>query len=529
MQVEAVGSPTGETQPRHCARSRGRFRRRLANVLLGISLLVLALDALVCYWQGSDIVVQTLARLLLIGVAFLVSRSARDDLSWLLVWGLIGTSFDTFWSYRGGYDAHPREALMVLKYLAVPVGLAALIRFTAEFGGGDCDIAGVRKAIRTAAWPLGGVLALAGLVHGITYLAGCQYGPTYVAEAKTDLNDFYGCRSFVDFWFKAYLSVDVFARFVIIGAALVGLWVSTRKQREFSVLTLSCVVFAVGPALDFIARFYENSPIVGWVAGDTGRMINAASTVLFPIGLLAALHRRELENGSFLHKTAIVTIVLTALGGVWYGLEHLVEKVLDFSYTEFAHGVTDGQPHAPKWMIDIGLGVLVALLYKPASQFIGDYVERTMYPDRGKRLPILQHCVDQLQRITERRALDELLMRTSLDCGTHPLWLFKAEENGRFVCLVPQDDAFDVQVSLDNRCVAHLAEGKIAKSGVEKLFPGAVLAAPIVLRGKLIGVLACGAPRLYDPPEFEAAEERELFSLAREAGAALYAMGELRV
>jgi hypothetical protein len=31
----------------------------------------------------------------------------------------------------------------------------------------------------------------------------------------------------------------------------------------------------------------------------------------------------------------------------------------------------------------------------------------------------------------------------------------------------------------------------------------------------------------FDPPEFEAAEERELCNLARETGAALYAMGEL--
>lgn len=510
----AVAAATTRSPARH------RHRRTLARLLLGFSLLLLLVDVLATYSQGSDVDLEALARLLLIVVAFIAVRSSAHDHVWLLIWGLIGTSFDTFWSAAGNHPAWLREAMMVVKYLAVPAGLAALLRFTAEFGGADCDIGGIRCFIRRLAWPLGVLLAAAGLTHGITYLAGC----VYVAPK----HDFFDCQPFVESGFLAYLSADIFVRIVIVVAAVMGLLASHRMRRQFLVLGASCAIFALGGAVDFLARVLPSSRLSEILSGESGQIVNAACSVAFPVGLLIAVQRRELYDVRYLvHKTTVITIVMTLLGSLWYGLQQLVEVVLHRRLLELVVGVTDGLPHPSERMIDIVVGFLVALLYKPAERLVSEIVEKRLFPDRGRCLHVLRQCVDRLQAVTDRPALDALLARTAIACGIVPFNVFKVCEDERFVSLIPPDAAFDVRFVADDRRLARLREGKIAKEGIGSIVPGAVLAVPFVLRGRLIAVVACGAPMRFDPPEFEAAEERELCNLARETGAALYAMGEL--
>jgi len=533
VQAEVSAAPSLDRNPGRCAAHRQRRRRLYAYVLIEVSLALLVFDVIVNLSQGTDVLLEAAARLGVIGVAYLAIRRSAHEYVWLLIWGLILTSFDTFWAAPGEHWAPLRDAMMILKYTAFPVGLVFLTRFTAEFGGPGCDVGRIRNFVRVHAWPLGVALAIAGLGHGITFLQGCLY--------SEQSRDFTICPQRTLDWYDAYLLIDVMMRVGMIVAAIAGLYVARRTRARFVVLSVACMIFAFGTALDFIARVFPSLPVVGALDGKDGALIDALSTVAFPIGLLVAIGRSELYDVKYLlHRGAVVTAVATLLSGVWYTLQKVIEHTLHFFFThetatalgaehEVVRHAIDAIVVVPHAVIDVILGVVVTLLYKPLDRTLSEIVERKIFPDRGKRLRALRRCIEDLPAITEVHALEQLMMKTAIHCGTLPFSFFKPKDEGCFAAVVPRDDNLDASFAADDHCVAMLAEGKMVKSGVGRVFPGAVIAAPVVLGGKLRGVLVSGPPLRYEPQEFVAEEERELVSLAREAGAALLALGVLAV
>ena len=505
--------------------------------LVAISLVFVLNDALVALQQGrTDLAINCLARVVTLGVATLaIARTRGDRNVKLLVPGLIGVSFDVHWQ-TAYFDAPGMFAIaMAVKFVGVSVGLTYLLRLTARFGGGRFDA--VRSKIDALAPAIATLLAVVGLAHGALEIATCRlYDGRCIFPPDRAL----------DLTRDAYLLLDALIRVAMIVATAIGVFTSWAECRErLFFMMLGALAFAAGTAIHFTADLLHRS-------SSAIALIDAVLTASFPVLLFWAAKKRQLFDVEY----AAVHISLIGVFGTIaaYGIvlvDRIVDRLIDEMPTvmlaaldQAAHflSVLRLEPAATslaehhrvsefvmKAILDVGLGLVLFLLFRPIEERLNGWVHRKFPSTRGDRIDALRRLCEEIGDMTDPAKLAEAVVTTIHQQGRAAFaLLFGRHADGRFLPLAaspgPPPPPFGEDVPLVHALVAERKPLRLKEA--EPALAGAKLAVPMLLGGTLYGIVACGrkasaheAELDYDPDE-----EKALCSVARAAAGTLLAL-----
>jgi hypothetical protein len=470
-----------------------------------------------------DLGIELAARVLMLVLAvFAAVRTQSDPEVRLLVWAVLLVSLDTYWQttwiHLGGRPLEWTE--MVVKYVAVGLGLGLLLRLCSRFG--DAPPMRFRSFLHDWSFAIGAALSAVGLLHGVLYIQHCHFFDSATALCVRDVLDRATPLST-----NAYLTVDAVIRLAIVAAAVIGYQRSTLayKQRTMLVAYFS-VWFALGTAIDFLARQHlPDAALIFLQVGD------AVTTLLFPLGLLYAATRKRLFDVEYVVKvttsfslSGVVVVLLIA------GIETFLEELWRLSHE---HWLTPLDRHPTVFeavsysvvTIQFCAGVSFVLVWRPCEKWLEKMLNRTM-PERTERIDRLRELIKKIPYIT---SLGEL--RKELHDGlTHAV-------SAKFADIFLHDGKAGFGAYLSNRVPEplYLREDeppltKIARSGDVCLscqdgkVPDAELAVHMPVRGRPYGVLICGAP-LHEIIHFARDEREHLKEFAAAAGSALFAFG----
>ena len=482
-----------------------RSARLAAGGLIALSFVLDGND-----WSSRlDLELEFLSRASMLAVAAFALRATRGDAcARLLVWGLIGVSFDLFWqtNFDPGWS---QWSAMTIKYVAVSAGLATLLRLTAVYGDGTSRF---RTVIAAAAPWFGLVLAITGLLHGSLWITQCR-ADCDPAEHPID--------ALAITSYNGYLLLGAVLRAAMIAAAVAGIATASPRERQRLILvTVACVLFATGTLVNFSARLV---PFEGMPSRETRDVLDAALTLAFPLVLWIAILRRRLFDVEYVVRRALVYgFVILAIG-----LSITVaEQILHYEIGKWGDDTLIAEHVGPEakdrfeMLVEIGVGLALALLFKPLEEAATRRVEHAMAPEREKRLDVLREIAERIPLIASAPDLERRLLR-SLERGTDARFVeaYVRDPDGGYAAALA---APGTALHLPGDAAATLARGKPLKgAAAQGLVPGAELALPMVIAGKLFGILVCGSKRSevsYAPDEL-----RELTAIAREAGSSLFA------
>lgn len=533
-------------------------RRRLAPALLILSLVLAFNDAAVF---RPDLLVECVARIGMIALAAILlwarptqTRYARART--LLLWGLIGFSFDLFW--QDAYGDTFAWIAMPLKYAGVAGGIACFIALT-----------GPPRAAKLAIFT-GLVLFAAGTAHGTLWMLHCgasRGGPCYVADAASLST------------YRAYFALDALARLAIFLGSLGTLLSSAENRQRLLLVSLSAMVLAAGTIVDFTTRLRPLSPDVVFAV----QMLDAACALLFVIGLFIALTKQRMfdvvyafssgavgaitflailavvismqQVGSAavalsiavglvllrivylcrdglslraLRQAAAYAIALILCSAVFAGEEGLLHwKMQVAGFDDWLARLLPGVPVNRELLGDIAVAGIAALALSPLEETLKERLNARLLPDEEKRFELLRHFRKGIAFFTEAVELERMLVNvvtTNLHAEFAHLFLHGSGRCYEPAASYPESLQRPPEVSLETLP----PEVRCGKCRTTDLPCGCVPQARIVpalfapARGQVFGFIALGPKRSDHGEDYTHREKQELHALGREAGPALY-------
>jgi hypothetical protein len=338
--------------------------------LAGISLALALWDAYLLiglpdqWYLGTE----SAARLIMAAFAFLLARAAwRQARARLLVGILLGLSLDLYWQTPSAYQPQwVLWAAMVVKYVSVPLGLMAVLRFATHLGGPPTRIG--TRLYDAAPW-----FALALCVAGITLgslciTSGLAGGGPVVVGLFTPRHTAY----------IVYLLAAIAARVAIIVAVADAVAAGRENRRRVLMVASSVVFFSLGTIVNFGVRLL---PGQDW-SNSWGDILDALATLLLILGLSLAGKKRMLPG---IEMPAIVDrALLQAFSGLLFFCTFATAEWA--ANTAIMEGVIARSPLANQKSAQTILSLVVAMAVSAARKPVEEWV-KTMLP--GEHQPEL--------------------------------------------------------------------------------------------------------------------------------------------
>jgi hypothetical protein len=464
-----------------------------------------------------DLGIELVARVLMLVLALLAGVRMRNSPEVrLLVWAVLFVSLDAYWqtTYKhvGGRLLEWIE--MVVKYVAVGLGLSLLLRLCSRFG--DAPPMRFRSFFHDWSLAIGAALAVVGLVHGIIYIQHCYYFDPATGECILDQATLLSTR--------AYLIANAAVRLAIVAAAVIGYRRSTLRYKQRTMLVAYFSVwFALGTAIDFLAR--QPLPYFAVLLLQIG---DAVTTLLFPLGLLYAATRKRLFDVEYVVKIATsysLSIVLVLAG--FETLLHELWKLLEGHWLKALrdHETASEAVVFTVVAIEFFAGVLFVLGWRKLEKWLEKVLDRTM-PERTERLDRLRGLIKKIPYVASLSELRKEL-RDGLTAAVSAQFadIFLHDGKAGFGAYISNRAPEPLYLREDEPPLTEIARGGHLCLGCQdEKVPEAELAMPMPVRGKPYGVLICGAP-LHEIVHFAHDEIEHLKEFAAAAGAALFAFG----
>jgi len=447
--------------------------------------------------------VEALARIGMCAVgAFLAltGQKTREQqrLATLLAWSLLGSSLDLFWQELP--EGRIQWLAMLVKYAGVSFSLGALLKLTACFREAGCT--GIRGILRRISWWAAAAMFAAGVFHGVTYIDICQ-------EACNP-------ASLPALAYYAYLLIDAALRLAIILAVVVGFVEAPRSERPRQLLiAISCLFFTFGTVANFLTRF----PYLEDKFGDALSIIDSVTTLIFPIGLAIAARRRELFSIDWVVDRALLAgtycaVFLIAFKGVEYAGHELFSERLG--------------------ALNAVVAGLIAWVLKPFEEKANHALVNFVLPDRASRFRLLRKLGEGIALVENRHSLEDQVMGT-IKKATDATFAaaFTRNDSDQYELAMPRFHKNQTLPSLTQiACVPQKTNNEfddlrrghdLRRERAGKVVPEADLVLPMLIAGKLFGFFALG-PKQSEMPHYDPAEIRELSIVARDVGAAMFAL-----
>ncbi|HZO95639.1 MAG TPA: GAF domain-containing protein [Candidatus Baltobacteraceae bacterium] len=468
-----------------------------------------------------DLFIEAFGRIAICGLALYAVETTKGDRNVpLLVAGLVGMSFDVQWQsawhgedrWRGLSASNAVWWLtMACKYAGVAIGLTALLRLMARFGGVPCGR--VRSAIWTIAPWLGVVFAGVGFAHGIAWVSQCSVvaGSSQCIPWDTDVASAVTAR--------AYLATDALIRvlLVVTAVAAVPIVLPECKNRT-EIMLVAAVVFALGTALDFSTR-------LAGIGGEPIEIVDALTTVAFPVLLFVAAMFRSLFDVEYVFERSTVYTTLALLIVV---LITAVDQTFHFMLAKLAQGHDDDATlpaRLAEYTFDVGAGGIFLFFFKPIEEGLTGVVRNAaVLRDRTERVDALRDLGEKLCTMKSparlaRTVVTDISRKAEVDFSD----LFMRGEDGRYVAFASSRSPKPHPIDADDPVLKRLKGAKpVRLRGRAPALPGIELAVPMRLGGTLYGILACGPKRTR--VDYADDEEKALCAIAREAAGALVAL-----
>jgi hypothetical protein len=453
-----------------------------------------------------DLAIELIARVLMLALAVLAARRTQGDRNLrLLLWAVICISLDTYWqtTYRH-FGGKPLEWIeLVVKYVAIGLGLGLLLRLCASFG--DAGAGRIRSWLRRAALPLGAVLTLIGLWHGVVYIENCYF---FVPGTDQCIIGDQGVFSL-----DAYLVADALLRAAIVVAAVSGYLRSSPDYRQRTLLVaFSSVIFALGTIVDFLARLD-----LPYDAVVTLQIIDALTTLLLPLGLLYAATRRRLFDVEYIVKRSVSytlasLIVAAILTGVEIGVHHLLFQLFDIR---------------ENLALQYAVGIPFLLLWRPLEHRIGERVDHVILPERQKRRDRLRSVIARIPFVESLVELEQVLHHALTHAVSATFAdIFVHDGKGGYGAYLSSRDPRPQYLPETQPPLPLLARRKHLCLGCHhEDIPDAELAVTMPIGGKPFGILLCGRPDRNEVDHFANDEIGEISMFATMAASALFAHG----
>ncbi|HLI95615.1 MAG TPA: hypothetical protein VKT72_05955 [Candidatus Baltobacteraceae bacterium] len=552
--------------------TRSFARRRIAPVLIVVSLL-LALHDAAGYFR-ADLLIEAVARAGMAMVAAIIvyawpSNARYEQQRTLLLWGVIGFSFDLFWqeAYAGSIQA----AAMVLKYAGIACGLTSFLALIASFGNGE-RYRKLRAFTANRLAPVLGVAVFAvGVIHGALWIADCgpAVGRCYVSDAL----------SFS--MYRTYFALDSAMRVAIFAAAAAALVSSRENLQRLLLVAVSSAVLAAGTAIDFLARLH---PLPG-LAVFALQIFDAACTLLFVIGLLVAIGRKTMFDVAFAFSSGVVNTVtflllLTIIAGiqlrfgflpvafavlVWfvtayvlwlcpsgvttvalrqagiyvaamlafYGIFILVESLTHWKgHDPLADLLGRIWPQAAKRLPselvgDIGLAAIGVLGLSRLEDGAKEWIAERFTPEEDKPFALIRHFRKGLSLFTEAAELERMLVHmvaTNVKAEFSHVFLHHDAQHYEAQASYPESLQQPPEVLVDT-LPPDVQGGKCRRQELPSACVPQATIVPTMFapkRGQLFGFLALGPKRSEHGEDYTHRERKELHELGNDAAAALY-------
>jgi uncharacterized membrane protein len=483
-------------------------RRLGVYALVAVSAGFIVVDAIGGALSPSrlDLGIELVARVLMLVLAVLAAvRTQGDRTLQLLMWGVICLSLDAYWqtTYRhwGGQPLEWTE--MIVKYVAIGLGLGLLLRVCASFG--DATGGAVRRWLRAAALPLGAVLSLIGLWHGIAYIRTCYF---FVHGTDTCI-----VGDSAIFALDAYLVADAVLRAAIVAAAVIGYLRSSPEYRQRTLLVaFVSVIFALGTIIDFVARLNLPSAAITLL-----QLADAVTTLLFPLGLLYAATRKRLFDVEYIVKRSVsYTLASLIVACMLTAVELFVHESLLAVFKIEANT-----------LLKYAIGIPFLLLWRPLEHRIGKRVDHVILPEREKRRDRLHSVIARIPFVEGLVELEQLL-RHALGHAVSARFadIFVHDGKGGYGAYLSSRTPEPPYLHETQPPLPLLARRKHLCLGcTHEAIPDAELALTMPVGGKPFGILLCGRPERDEVEHFASDEIQELSMFATVAASALYAHG----
>jgi len=541
-------------------------RRVIAPALVALSMLLAMHDLA---HVRADLLIEGIARIGMAAVAAIMLYGWPADARYeqqraLLLWGVIGFSFDLFWqvAYGGIFQA----IAMVLKYAGIAAGLACFIALTASFGNGERDEL-LRRFIVAAAAPFGILLFALGTWHGYLWLRHCggTAGPCIV-------NDAYSLPVF-----RTYFALDAVGRLAVFAAAILALASSSKNRQRLLLVALSAAVLSLGTAVDFLARLRPLAPETVFAL----QVFDAACTLAFVAGLFIAITKKRMFDVAFAFSAGVINVLVFL---VWLALIQLVEPLVGtfpvvvatllwfvVAYVQwlcpngvtrialrqalvyvsamalcygafiFAEALLHGRAHEAvgqylerslpwghaAFLGDLGLAAIGAFTLTRFEEWAKEWIASRLLPPDDKPLALLRHFRKGIPFFTEAAELERMLVHvvtTNLKAEFAHIFLHHDAGHYEVAASYPDSAPKPPEVPLD--CLPEDVRcGKCRRDELPQECVPAARLVPVMYApkpGRLFGFLALGQKRSEDGEDFTQCERKELRELGKEAGGALY-------
>lgn len=244
-----------------------------------------------------------------------------------------------------------------------------------------------------------------------------------------------------------------------------------------------------------------------------GSAVNITQFVVPSLLTYAALNRRVLDIGFVLNRAAVFALVSTIVVGGFVAIEWAIGTL----FTSLTHETSA--------FISLGTALALGLSLRPIHEHADRFVDRVIFHKRHENEAALRRFAHESSYITSR---DVLLERTIAAVRDHSdnasVAIYLPSAPGQYACVESSTDRATVTVSENDPAIVALRAWH-KPIDVHTLADTALAgeyAYPMVSRGTLVGVLACGAKgdgESYAPDESEA-----LLAVAQGVGHALDAM-----
>jgi len=453
-----------------------------------------------------DLGIELVARALMLVLAVLASSRTQGDRHLrLLLWAVICISLDTYWqnTYRhlGGKPLEWIE--MVVKYLAVGLGLGLLLRLCASFG--DAPAERLRSWLRDWWLAPAAVVSLVGLWHGVVYVQSCFF---FVHGTDQCIIGDQGV-----FALDAYLVSNALLRVAIVVAALIGYLRSSAEYRQRTLLVaFASIIFALGTIVHFLARL--NLP---YDAVVVLQIVDAGTTLLFPLALLYASTRRRLFDVEYLVKRSVsYALASLIVAGILVAVELFLHERL-FQLLDIKENR----------LLDYAVGVPFLLLWRPLEHRIGERVDHILLPERQRRHKRLRAVISRIPFVEDLVELEQLLRRALTDAVSATFAdIFVHDGKGGYGAYLSSRDPQPAYLPEKQPPLPLLARRKHLCLGCNhEDIPDAELAVTMPVGGKPYGILLCGRPDRDEVDHFASDEIADISTFATMAASALFAHG----
>jgi len=273
-----------------------------------------------------------------------------------------------------------------------------------------------------------------------------------------------------------------------------AVWTLVPLAAFFCSFIVALIIYSLSPSYDVVV---------------VANVVSALVILMAPVALTyAALSRRLIDIGFFLNRAAVFTIVSTIVIGVFV--------LVEWAASEWLVSTS----HTTSSVIGMGVALGLGLSLRYIHKYVDRFVDHVLFRKRHEDEAALRRFAHESSFITDRSALLERAVRevkehtnaadaTILVQDGAAAYISAKSDGGRTI--VGENDPGILALRAWHKPVDLASFGDSALRGE--------LAFPMVSRGTLVGVLACGAKRngeAYAPDESEA-----LLALAHGVGTAL--------